>query len=183
MRHPTRRVETWSQRKADIAATDDRLVHAGHLHESAQSSMVGSPQRRNAPNDNGPIFAAQGNHVRDGSKGRERTQFGGFLIANDTYGSKECAREFICQTGTAEISERICALWEPGIDNGVRKGQMRWRLVVVGDDHIHPPLFRQRHRLYRTDAAVHGDDQRDALRRKFLNGTVRHAIAVLDPVW
>ena len=183
MRHPTRRVETWSQRKADIAATDRRLVHAGHLHESAQSGMVGSPQCRNAPNDNGPIFAAQGNRVRDGGQGRERTQFGGFLIANDTDGGKERAREFIRQAGAAEIPEWICAVGEPGIDNGVRRGQMRWRLVVVGDDHIHPPLFRQRHRLYRTDAAVHGDDQRDALRRKFLNGTVRHTVPVLDPVW
>ncbi len=46
-----------------------------------------------------------------------------------------------------------------GIDHRGCLGQVLTRLVVVGDDHIHPQRRCQGNFAQRSDAAIHGDDQ------------------------
>ena len=62
----------------------------------------------------------------------------------------------------AQLGERVAV--ERGVqDRAV--GQLRARLVVVGDDDLHPELPCQAHLLHRGDPAVDGDQQRGSALR------------------
>ena len=54
--------------------------------------------------------------------------------------------------------------------------------MVIGNNHVHAPLIRQRHWIDGANAAIHRDEQRDALRRHCFDGGVRDPVAVGNPV-
>ena len=59
----------------------------------------------------------------------------------------------------AQAAERIAAAGQPRMDDGRGVGQLRARLVVVGDDQLDAQLAGQGGLLDAGDAAIDGDDQ------------------------
>ena len=63
--------------------------------------------------------------------------------------------------------------------HGIRQNTLAG--VVVGDHHIHAQLTGEGHLIHGGDAAVHSDDQRDALSGQGGDGLPVQAIALLQP--
>ena len=79
----------------------------------------------------------------------------------------------------AQLGERISAQRRVE-DRAV--GELGTRLVMVGDDHLHPPLPRPGDRVDRGDRAVDGEDQRGAALGERIDTCLGEPIAVADPV-
>ena len=72
--------------------------------------------------------------------------------------------------------------WRFGIQHGHRHRQLVVRLVVVGDDQVDAELARPPRRFDAADAAVDGNDQRDAVGVQPLDGRRLQAVAVAQPL-
>lgn len=98
---------------------------------------------------------------------------------------REAPREFVRDSGAAELSEGVVRIWSARMDDG--KGAWHvverfGRVVVIGDDEVHAEFFGGLCGLDRSDSAIDGDDDLGAVVCKGLDGFAVEAVAFLDTV-
>ena len=80
-----------------------------------------------------------------------------------------------------QVLEGVGAVGTPGVHHGHGVGQGVFTFVVVGDDQVQTDLTGVFGLLHAGDAAVHGDDQGDALVIEGAEGVAAQPVAVLHP--
>ena len=76
--------------------------------------------------------------------------------------------------------EREAAVRTVGVDHGAGGGQLVLTFVVIGDDEVDAEGGGKGGLLHAGDAAVHGDDERDALLGKRADRIAAEAVALLN---
>ncbi len=134
---------------------------------SAGTTRLGDP----APHQ-GPVLPSQRHQVGD-RRQRDQVELG---LDRRRPAQRRC--QLVGDPGPAELAERVAG------DDRVQDrapGQLRARLMVVGDDHLQPGAERRLDLGDGADPAVGGQQQRGAALGQLGDGRLGEPVAVLEP--
>ncbi len=171
-------VDPRCQAEAQVPRVEARGLTAGDLDQGPHPGAPGAPcQLEPAPGQRA-VLAQQRDKVGDRGKGDEiEIELGCGRIAAGRL--PQAPGQLPGDRRPAELGERVSAQRRVE-DRAV--GELGTRLVMVGDDHLHPPLPRPGDRVDRGDRAVHGEDQRGAALGERIDTCLGEPIAVGHPV-
>ncbi len=148
---PAPGIEPGRQLVAHLLGGDGRArFEPSRLHQRQQAGPGCFRHRRQPQGGDHPVFTHQGHQVCDGGQRRQLKVFEPRLMA------QKGLRQFEGNTCPAQCRKGIIA--KRRVHQGVCRGQLPLKGMVIGDDDSQAQRLCQAHLLQRRDAAVHADD-------------------------
>ena len=128
----------------------------------------------------GPVFPGEEHHVSHRADGGQVRIFPqeGRAILRPAQGQHQLEGHPHAGQGL----EGIGAVGPAGVHHRLRGGERLFALMVIGDDQVHPKPGGMADLLHSGDAAVHRDDEGDALGMERVDGGAAQAVALFHPV-
>ena len=177
--HPPGGVDARRDHEGDLIAVDRLAGEPRRVEQRAQSDGVRTEAERRQPEPRDhPVLANQRDDVgqrADGGNLDERRQ--PLRLAG---AGAECLHQLQCHTDARQVLVRVGAVVPLRVDHRERRRQRRVGLVMVRDDQIDPELARPPRGIGATNAAVHRDDERDAICVEAIDRGRLQPIAILQ---
>ena len=151
-------------------------VAAALFHQGGDAGTAGVGQRLQSPGGEDPVFTLQWHDIRHGSEAHHV----GVRFQNRLLIAAESGGQFESDTNAGEVFVGVAAVCAVGVHHRNGLGQLILAFVVVGDDQIHPQLPAQPGFLNGGDAAVHRNNQGNALAFQLVQGNGVQAIALFQ---
>ena len=173
------RVDPRRQAKADRARVERARVDAGDAHQCSQAGLRRARERAQPVADQPAVLAGERDAVGHGGE-RDEVEVGLRRRRVAAGGLQQRERELVRDAGGAQVGARIAAQRRMD-DRRVGQRPVGARLVVVGDDDVHPRGAGRRHLGHRGDRAVGGHEERRSAGGEPLDGRGAQAVSVLGP--
>ena len=178
--HPSGGVDARGEHECDLVAVDRLADESAAVEQRAQPDcMRPSAQGRQAESRDDPILADERHDVGERADGRHLDEAGEPTVL--PLPTAQCLDELQGDTDAGEVLVGVGAVVTLGVDDRRRHRQLVVGLVVIGDDEVHAKFTRAAGRVGAADAAVHRDDQPDALAVETFDGCRLQAVAVAEP--
>ncbi len=186
--HPPGGVDPGRQRIGDGGSVHLPRLQPGLLAERLDARSLHPVEARQPLADQGAILTQQGHHVGHGSQGDQiqkllllqRYLLGGYR------GLAVAAQERLGQpVGDAhpgQFAKRVTAVLSLGVDHAHRLGQLVADGVMVGDDDVEAQPVGVGDFFQRADAAIHRDDDADAILHQLGQGSLVQSIPLVHAV-
>ncbi len=162
--HAAGGVDAGRQHERDLIAVDGLAGQPAAIEQRPQADGVWSPaERLEAEPCDHAVLADQRHDVGQRADRGDLDERRQPLAAPGA--SAERLHQFEGDADPGQVFVRVRAVVALGIQHGHRHRQLIVRLVVVGDDQVDAELAGAARRLDAADAAVDGNDQRDAVSR------------------
>ena len=175
--HSAGRIQTRSQRKADRRGCHAFDVQTGipkQRHETGAGCMFEEIQSAGYQN---AVLPGKGDNIGDGAQSDQLQKAVGNRCESIPPGqSADC---FEGDAHTGEVLVGIGTVRTFGVDHGDSIRNFRFALMVVGHDNIHSQGTGVADLLHGCDAAVHSDDQIDAVIMELPDSRDVQAVSVL----
>ena len=191
-------VQPRAENETQVGGSDAPGITPGHFQQRAQARAgAAGADARQALVHQDAVVGVQRHHVGDAAQGHQVEQLGQVRLRRAATGEPVQLAQARAQgehhvEDHADPGHRLAGEFAArlvGVNDGVRRRQLRARQVVVGDQHAQPGGLGRGHAVDAGDAVVHGDQQLRAFLqgdRDYLRGqpvavfeAVRHQ--VVDP--
>ena len=176
--HASGGVDAGGEDEADLHGGDRTSGQAGLAQQRVKAREVAAVDALKAALDDGAVFALHAHDVgngADGGKGAVAGEERAFAL-----GAAEGEDQLERDADAGKMLERKAAVRAVRVDHGAGGGQLVLTFVVIGDDEVDAEGGGKGGLLHAGDAAVHGDDERDALLGKRADRVAAEAVALLD---
>ena len=174
--HPSGGVDAGRQHEADGGRADSFRGAAALRHQRRDARALGMRQRFQTSRHEHPVLPLQGHHIRHGAEAYHVGVFFQHRFLRAAQGRSQLEGH----AHAGEILMGIAAVGAVGVYHGNCGGQRLLALMMVGDDEINAQLLTQLRLAHGGDAAVHGDDQLDALGVELVDSDGIQAVALLQ---
>ena len=153
--HAPRGIDARREHKADGGRGQALVLHARLAQQHLQTDIAGRSHLLESFGHDDTVFA----HDRHDIRHRAQRDQVGIAVEHCVRVALERANQLERHAHARQTVKRIRAVRPLVVHDRVRLRQGVVALVVVGDDHLHTQLARDRDLLVRRDAGVHRDEQ------------------------
>ena len=179
--HAPRGVHSRREQERDVIAVDRLSAQARDVEQRPQADLVrAAGQQVQSQLGDDAVLADQRHDVGERADRRDLDEAGQPVVVARRVTQR--LHELQRDADAGEVFVGIPAIAALGIDDGEGGRQLRVRLVMIGDDQIHPQLTRAPRRLGAANAAVHRHDQRDPVGMEPLDRGRLQTVAVAQPL-